>query len=77
MAKGEELVISNRDLTADEIAGVDGVVRKNISTGGRMAKNELPLNRLIESERLLNPRLAELSGQQRSAISQLRNEITP
>ncbi|MBI4533188.1 MAG: hypothetical protein HY711_04500 [Candidatus Melainabacteria bacterium] len=75
LATGEELIVSNHNLSTEEIKGSDGFERSQVCLNGKLARAKVSLAQVLEKERLLNPRVSALSTPQRSAIVQLRQSV--
>jgi len=76
LPKGEEVVVGDHDLKPEEIAGDDGLTRKEMSGSGHVARNLLQLPEVLEKEPLLNPKVSAATDPQRSALSQLRDSVS-
>ena len=75
LGKGEELVVAKHDLSSDDIAPGDGLTRKQLTHTGNVARNQLTMSQVLERERLLNPKVQDLTVPQRSAIIGLREQV--
>jgi hypothetical protein len=76
LGQGEELVLSDHELSNQEIqAAVDGIARNITSYGGSVARTRVSLSELLTKERLLDTGTFQLTDPQRSAIVQLRENL--
>lgn len=75
LAPGEEVVLSNHELSNQEILVADGVTRNITSYGGKVARTRVSVAELLGKERLLDPGSTELTECQRSALAKLRETL--
>lgn len=72
---GEELLLSGREISADEIQSADGIQRTATEYAGTVARTKVSLSDLLDRERLLDPNAAQLTEAQRSALVKLRDSL--
>jgi hypothetical protein len=75
LSRGEELLLSGREISAGEIQPADGIQRTATEYAGTVARTRVSLSDLLAREKLLDPTAKQLTERQRSALVQLRDSL--
>lgn len=76
LLQGEALIVGEHNLAKEDIEGSDRLALVDPQEQERTVRARFTLNDLLNKEILLDPRNPELSPEQRSALSQLRQRLT-